>query len=175
VLQTPCEMPHASTLPGTIRFRNVCVVLMAAAGLFAHVLRTRHHGKTHMASAAGASRQTLVSYSYFESDAVQRDNFALWLKVGWGWNSTFERPHHSTAVIIVSGSECTPCHAAISAMTQIPTEDLPYNITRGYTDQVNLNTCPPLTMLQKALIVMDIQLTAASLLPTGHQHPLPPK
>lgn len=67
-------------------------------------------GSSH--SASHELSQTLVSYSYFESDAVQQSNMEFFLSVGMGLSGrgkTFKRPHNTHFVFVISGENCTPC------------------------------------------------------------------
>ena len=48
----------------------------------------------------------LISYSYFEKDAIQKANAEFFFKVGMGINSTFLRDKHSDFVVIVNGDDC---------------------------------------------------------------------
>ena len=49
----------------------------------------------------------LVSYSYFEKDAVQLGNAEFFWKVGMGLSPGFEMPSKTDFVVVVSGELCT--------------------------------------------------------------------
>ena len=49
----------------------------------------------------------LVSYSYFEKDAVQLGNAEFFWKVGMGLSPGFEVPLKTDFVVVVSGELCT--------------------------------------------------------------------
>ena len=51
----------------------------------------------------------LVSYSYFEKDKIQEDNFRFFLTVGVGIESLYEAPEHADFVVVQNGPQCTPC------------------------------------------------------------------
>ena len=48
----------------------------------------------------------LVSYSYFEKDAIQQANADFFIKIGMGIDSMFMRDKQSGFVIVINGDEC---------------------------------------------------------------------
>jgi hypothetical protein len=48
----------------------------------------------------------LVSYSYFEKDAIQKDNAEFFWKLGMGVNSLVVPPQHTSFVVVVNGDTC---------------------------------------------------------------------
>ncbi|PNH08807.1 hypothetical protein TSOC_004615 [Tetrabaena socialis] len=67
-----------------------------------------------LAPAPQSSPNILVSYSYFEKDAIQVDNFRFFLEAAV-LDATATRP--ITYVIVVSGSTCTPCQKIHSSLS----------------------------------------------------------
>lgn len=56
------------------------------------------------------SASVLVSYSYFEKDAIQRENAEVFLTLGMGLDNRLWQPHAGTHfVIVVNGKVCRPC------------------------------------------------------------------
>ncbi|GAQ79139.1 hypothetical protein KFL_000250160 [Klebsormidium nitens] len=51
----------------------------------------------------------LVSYSYFEKDAIQKENLDFFLAVGMGLGEAARRLDNTDFSIVVSGDLCTPC------------------------------------------------------------------
>jgi len=59
--------------------------------------------------------QVLVSYSYFEKDEGQRENFKYFLLAGMGIHGNdVTLPKAADFVIVISGKACTPCDALYS-------------------------------------------------------------
>lgn len=50
-----------------------------------------------------------ISYSYFQKDDGQRDNFDFFIDHGIGGLRRYPLLQNTDVVIIVSGSECSPC------------------------------------------------------------------
>ncbi len=56
--------------------------------------------------------QVLVSYSYFEKDEGQRENFEYFILEGLGLNGVHTRiPAATDFSIVVNGDDCSPCTA----------------------------------------------------------------
>ena len=54
--------------------------------------------------------QVLVSYSYFEKDAGQRDNFGFFILAGMGISAAgHDMPLETDFSIVISGHHCAPC------------------------------------------------------------------
>ena len=83
---------------------------------------------------------TLVSYSYFEKDATQAANFAFFLAVGMGYNSTYSAPAETEFVVVQSGPDCTPCALLNKTMHPSPkiASQLPHLLTGAYTGTAGL-------------------------------------
>ena len=63
-------------------------------------------------SASGWCLQVLVSYSFFEKDEGQRQNFEYFIMEGLGLSGMRIRmPTATDFSIVVNGDECTPCAA----------------------------------------------------------------
>lgn len=62
---------------------------------------------------AAVSEPILVSYSYFEKDAIQRDNMKYFIATGFGGSKVFDAPRNTDFVFVVSGGICTPCNAIL--------------------------------------------------------------
>ena len=69
-----------------------------------------------IASCRGLGSQTdaapspvLISYSYFEKDAIQLANMEFFVAVGMGLSVGFERPPHTEFVVVINGDSCSPC------------------------------------------------------------------
>ena len=59
-----------------------------------------------------ANVQVLVSYSYFEKDEGQRENFEYFILEGLGLSGANSRmPAATDFSIVVNGDECSPCTA----------------------------------------------------------------
>ena len=51
----------------------------------------------------------LVSYSFFQKDEIQRQNFEFFMAVGMGISSGFPPPNSTEFVLVISGDVCDPC------------------------------------------------------------------
>ena len=65
--------------------------------------------------------RTLVSYAYFEKDAIQRLNLAFFLLKGVGitYDGFKGAPRNTDFQIVVSGTKCTPCVALQPHIAQV--------------------------------------------------------
>ena len=62
--------------------------------------------------------QVLVSYSYYEKDIGQKENFEFFILAGMGVRETGAHlPAATDFSIVVSGDRCTPC-SALHALVQ---------------------------------------------------------
>lgn len=66
---------------------------------------------TAAAAATLARPPILVSYAYFEKDAIQAANLAFFAAVGMGAGAGAEPPPSTDFVVAVAGPACTPCAA----------------------------------------------------------------
>ncbi len=62
---------------------------------------------------AAVSEPILVSYSYFEKDAIQRENLRYFIAMGLGGSKVNDSPRNTDFVFVVSGGICTPCNAIL--------------------------------------------------------------
>ena len=63
--------------------------------------------------------QVLVSYSYYEKDISQKENFEYFISAGMGVRKTGSQlPGETDFSIVVSGDRCTPC-SALTALVQV--------------------------------------------------------
>ncbi|PSC69296.1 hypothetical protein C2E20_7243 [Micractinium conductrix] len=60
-------------------------------------------------TAAAPTDRVLVSYSYFEKDPIQRDNFDYFITVGMGLDNRYGGPANADFVVVVNGKVCRPC------------------------------------------------------------------
>ena len=65
---------------------------------------------------AAVSEPILVSYSYFEKDAIQRDNLRYFIAMGLGGSKVVDPPRNTDFVFVVSGGICTPCNSISPGM-----------------------------------------------------------
>ncbi|KAK9843381.1 hypothetical protein WJX84_009886 [Apatococcus fuscideae] len=61
---------------------------------------------------------TLVSYSYFEKDDVQRFNMEFFMAVGMGQSPRFKPPQATDFVVIISGEKCSPCKQLLPSLVE---------------------------------------------------------
>jgi hypothetical protein len=66
------------------------------------------------------SSRVLVSYSYFQKDEIQRQNFEFFMDVGMGVSSGFQPPNYTDFVIVINGAVCDPCYALLAHMDEDP-------------------------------------------------------
>ncbi|KAL4421190.1 hypothetical protein ABPG77_010065 [Micractinium sp. CCAP 211/92] len=62
----------------------------------------------------------LVSYSFFEKDAVQRDNFDFFITIGMGVDNRFGGPANTDFVVVVNGKVCRPCARLYPMLQEVP-------------------------------------------------------
>ncbi len=67
---------------------------------------------------AAVSSPILVSYSYFEKDAIQNQNMQYFMSVGMGYSKGFKPLLDTHFVVVVSGEICTPCTPLLKALKQ---------------------------------------------------------
>lgn len=70
--------------------------------------------------APAVSSTVLVSYSYFQKDEIQRQNFEFFMAVGMGMSmsSGFQRPNSTDFVLVINGDVCSPCTAILPSMKE---------------------------------------------------------
>ena len=51
----------------------------------------------------------LVSYSFFQKDEIQTQNFEFFIAVGMGISSGFQPPNSTDFVLVINGGVCDPC------------------------------------------------------------------
>ena len=57
-----------------------------------------------------AASSVLVSYSFFQKDNIQRQNFEFFMAVGMGISSGFHPPNNTEFVLVINGDVCDPCN-----------------------------------------------------------------
>ncbi|CAL8462396.1 g1929 [Coccomyxa elongata] len=62
---------------------------------------------------AAVSEPILVSYSYFEKDAIQRENLKYFIAMSLGGSKVVDPPRNTDFIFVVSGGICTPCNAIL--------------------------------------------------------------
>lgn len=67
---------------------------------------------------AAVSGLTLVSYSYFEKDAIQLANMQFFLSVGMGMSKGFKHPENTHFALVVSGDTCEPCKPLLKILKE---------------------------------------------------------
>jgi hypothetical protein len=67
---------------------------------------------------AAVSDPILVSYSYFEKDAIQNSNMQYFMATGMGLSKGFPTPHNTHFVVVVSGGICKPCTPLLKALSE---------------------------------------------------------
>lgn len=67
---------------------------------------------------AAVSDPILVSYSYFEKDAIQNSNMQYFMTTGMGLSKGFPTPHNTHFVVVVSGGICKPCTPLLKALSE---------------------------------------------------------
>lgn len=144
----------AQPRPTTVRRRLLMVSLWAvaaaafyAAGRFGGSGRQRGSGGAPQAASEAAAVEAamgkagplaeearprvLVSYAYFEKDAIQMANLDFFMKVGLGVGSQAAAPAGVDAVVVVNGDACTPCQAVLPQLAAAPAAQLPKHIVKA--------------------------------------------
>ncbi len=69
-------------------------------------------------TASDSPDSILVSYSYFEKDKIQEDNFRFFLSVGMGIDSIYQAPKNTKFVLVQNGPHCAPCSMLFDQMLE---------------------------------------------------------
>jgi hypothetical protein len=95
------------------------MLILCAVALLAKIYKVQivfNGSHPDIASCRGLGLQTdaspspvLVSYSYFEKDAIQLANMEFFMAVGMGLSVGFERPPNTEFVLVINGDSCRPC------------------------------------------------------------------
>lgn len=113
-----------------------CAALLVLTMVLAHQNRQLRTGLMGTGGAAGDFLTTppvLVSYSYFEKDAIQKKNLEFFLSVGFGYNSKFAAPANTDLIIVINGAECLPCVNLLPIVQQV--EPLSDEVTTAWTGE----------------------------------------
>lgn len=115
--------------------RGVAHSLMACVVILLLIRRFSDSNTSSELGATGRNKAdpVLVSYSYFEKDAVQRANFEFFIAVGMGLFSAFPTPQDTDFTVVVSGATCTPCKALLPILKQLPAAKLQEGIDAAWT------------------------------------------
>ncbi|PRW33169.1 hypothetical protein C2E21_7839 [Chlorella sorokiniana] len=87
--------------------------------------------KARPAGLAGAGTEVgpvLVSYSYFEKDSIQRDNFDFFITMGMGLANRLGGPAATDFVVVVNGAVCRPCSRLYPLMQESASPLLPPSV-----------------------------------------------
>ena len=103
----------------------------------------RGNTRNLLASPAPVFGPTLVSYSYFEKDDVQRFNMEFFMAVGMGQSPRFKPPQATDFVVIISGEKCSPCKQLLPSLVET------HSGTRNFPEISQAWSVPGLTMLQR--------------------------
>ncbi|KAL4854424.1 hypothetical protein ACK3TF_004779 [Chlorella vulgaris] len=119
--------PHSSKKRGAggrTRALFLLLITLVALTIFYPRLLTLFGGASPPANTAGTTADTvgpvLVSYSYFEKDPVQRENFDFFITLGMGLDSRFGSPQSTDFVIVVNGKVCRPCSRLYPLLQEAP-------------------------------------------------------
>ena len=63
---------------------------------------------------ATRATKVLVSYSYYQKDKVQLENFQFFTRVAMGRSHHLIRPHDTDTFIVVNTRKCSPCRSLLT-------------------------------------------------------------
>lgn len=96
----------------------------------------------HVVEEHGESK-VLVSYSYFEKDPIQRDNFDYFITMGMGVESRLlPALHNVDFTVVISGDKCSPCSRLLPMLKIEEMNPLPHDVSAAHGG-------PHLTLLQR--------------------------
>lgn len=129
--------PAARGYVNSWNLRALLVIVTTLAGLLLWV-------RVQAANTSNVSHKlepVLVSYSYFEKDAIQAANFEYFLAIGMGCNSTYLAPAATEFIIVQSGPDCTPCAKLNKTMysNHKVTQQLAHLLTSANTGAAGVN------------------------------------
>ena len=87
----------------------VCIAKVYKLRIVSDSDRNTSAGLTSCAEVPDIPNRVLVSYSYFQKDEIQRQNFDFFLAVGMGISAKFHAPNHTEFVLVINGDVCDPC------------------------------------------------------------------
>ena len=107
--KTRWSISRSGSVWTTVVLAVVCLLLLYIASQREETDPLSRRNPSETKAGPSAIGPVLVSYSYFEKDAVQLANAEFFWKVGIGLHSSYAAPKDTDFVVVVSGEACTPC------------------------------------------------------------------